>query len=157
MATLHTTNLYLRFSWSSSSMDKAFKGFWMLSWTCLLTKLKGAKNYYIFFFFLSKVINHLFYWYSHLFDTLCYLYKLTLTLEYIHVVFVTLTPTPGRTYPVYTPLNEIIKIIKCDLNWSQCDLRGPSWVSSTITNRLQVISNATLTDIKKFHFGDFYF
>ena len=80
-----------------------------------------------------------------------------LTLQYIHVVFVTLTPTPGGSHPVYTPLNEIIKIIKCDLNWSQCDLRGPSWGSSTITNRLQVLSDVTFTDRKNFHFGDFYF
>ena len=43
-------------------------------------------------------------------------YTCPLTLEYIHVVFVTLTPTPGRTYPVNTPLNKIIKFIKCDLN-----------------------------------------
>ena len=80
-----------------------------------------------------------------------------LTLQYIHVFSVTLTPTPGGSHPVYTPFNEIIKIIKCDLNWSQCDLRGPSWGSSTITNRLQVLSDVTFTDRKNFHFGDFYF
>ena len=87
----------------------------------------------------------------------CHIVYWYLTLQYIHVVFVTLTPTPGGSHPVYTPLNEIIKIIKCDLNWSQCDLRGPGWGSVTFTNRLQVLSDVTLTDIKNFHFGDFYF
>ena len=96
-------------------------------------------------------------WYKILRDAVEYLYNALLTLEYIHVVFVTLTPTPGGSHPVYTPLNEIIKIIKCDLNWSQCDLRGPGWGSVTFTNRLQVLSDVTLTDIKNFHFGDFYF
>ena len=44
------------------------------------------------------------------------LLNVTLTLQYIHVFSVTLTPTPGGSHPVYTPLNDIIKIIKCDLN-----------------------------------------
>ena len=30
-------------------------------------------------------------------------------------------------------------------------------MSSAVTNRLQALSDVTLTDIKNFHFGDFYF
>ena len=106
------------------------------------------------FWFLTKFMKHnrhknVHKWYSKRVSSL--------TLEYIHVVFVTLTPTPGRTYPVYTPLNEIIKIIKCDLNWSQYDLSGPGRGSVTFINRLQVLSDVTLTDIKNFHFGDLIF
>ena len=105
--------------------------------------LYGTSNYSSYF--LKKASKNYFY------------QTVPLTLEYIHVVFVTLTPTLNGSHPVCTPLNEIIKIIKCDLNWSQCDLRGPGWGSVTFTNRLQVLSDVTLTDIKNFHFGDFYF
>merc|ERR1712215_639109 len=37
------------------------------------------------------------------------------------------------------------------------DLRGPGRGSVTFNNRLQVLSDVTLTDIKNFHFGDLIF